>query len=241
MAKDHEANATTAGLPNTKRKAAEMDYISTSEVKLDDDPNNAIQVLGQKGAAKSSIMVTKTMPKKIKMEASDSSFQTQAILMQTHFNNLDLPMDLHKNQKWRREVIPTLILWAGNQENTFSISKQEICNALQEIIPVIYLILKNTANTICPNSPMVSVASQCLCDWRHGFASAVVAQLSTFFLKPYDPSPKSTAQLLLNQFTFLYEDLDVTVPDKAFHSVFVQQLLATVKARGVQGAPNQLL
>ncbi|KIK17794.1 hypothetical protein PISMIDRAFT_14818 [Pisolithus microcarpus 441] len=159
MAKDHEANATTAGLTNIKRKVTKMDDISTSEVKLDDDLNNAIHVLGWKGAVKSSIMVTKTMPKKIKMEASGSSFQTQAIPMQTCFNNSDLPTDMHKNQKWRREDVPMLILWAGNQENTFSITKQEICDTLQEIIPVVYPILKNTANTILPNSPMVSVSA----------------------------------------------------------------------------------
>ncbi|KAI6021330.1 hypothetical protein BKA83DRAFT_4126225 [Pisolithus microcarpus] len=160
MAKDHEANATTAGLTNIKRKVTKMDDISTSEVKLDDDLNNAIHVLGWKGAVKSSIMVTKTMPKKIKMEASGSSFQTQAIPMQTCFNNSDLPTDLHKNQKWRREDVPMLILWAGNQENTFSITKQETCDTLQEIIPVVYPILKNTANTILPNSPMVSVLTK---------------------------------------------------------------------------------
>ncbi|KAI5997455.1 hypothetical protein EDD15DRAFT_2528599 [Pisolithus albus] len=225
MAKDHEADPAAAGLANIKRKATEMDYISTSEVELDDDPNSTIRVSGQKGAAKSSITVTKTMPKKIKMEASNSSIQTQAVPTQTRFNNSDLPMDLHKNQKWRREVIPTLILWAGNQENTFNITKQEICDTLREIIPVVYPMLKNTTNSILPNLPMVSVASQRLCDWRHGFASAAVAQVSAFFLKPLDLSPKSTAQLLLDQFTFLYEDLDVTVPDKAFRSVFVQQLL----------------
>ncbi|KIK26892.1 hypothetical protein PISMIDRAFT_8672 [Pisolithus microcarpus 441] len=162
MAKDREANTAAAGLANIKRKATEMDYILTSEVKVDDDPNNTICVSGWKGAVKLSITVTKTMPKKIKMEASNLSIQTQAIPTQTCFNNSDLPMDLHKNQKWRREVIPTLILWAGNQESTFNITKQEICNTLQEIIPVVYPILKNTANSILPNSPMVSVLQHVL-------------------------------------------------------------------------------
>ncbi|KAI6123710.1 hypothetical protein EDD16DRAFT_1700475 [Pisolithus croceorrhizus] len=228
MAKDCEANTAAAGLANTKRKVTEMDYVSTSEVELDDDLNdvdNSIHVLGWKGAVKPSIMVTKTIPKKIKMEASDSSIQTQAVPMQACFNNSDLPMDLHKNQKWRREVIPMLILWARNQENTFNITKQDICDTLQEIIPVVYPMLKNTTSTILPNSPMVSMASQHLCDRRHSFASAAVVQLSAFFLKPHDPLPKSTVPLLLDCFTFLYKDFDVTVPDKAFCSVFMQQLL----------------
>ncbi|KAI6007822.1 hypothetical protein EDC04DRAFT_2907603 [Pisolithus marmoratus] len=236
MSKDCKANNTATELVNVKRKAAELEYISSSEVEMDDgtydDHNhigNAIHVLEHKGVVKPSIMVTKTVPKKIKMEGShvvsDSLNWMEAISAQAHLNNMDLPSGLHKDQKWRREVIPMLILWAGNQDDKFNITKQDVCHALQEIISVVYPTLKNTSSTILLNSPMVAVASQHLCDWRHGFTSAVVAQLATFSLNPYDPSPKATAQLLLDQFMFLYEDLDATSPEKAFHSVFVQQLL----------------
>lgn len=189
-------------------------------------------------------MVTKTVPKKIKTEtseslstltatsaskgsrvASGSSNQMDTVSVQARFNSADLPLGLHKDQKWRREVVPTLILWAGNQDDAFNITKQDVCHALREIISVVYPTLKNVSSTILPNSPMVAVASQRLCDWRHGFASTAVAQLGAFFLNPHDPLPKATAQVLLDHFTFLYEDLDATLPEKAFHSVFVQQLL----------------
>ncbi|KAI6156936.1 hypothetical protein BKA82DRAFT_25941 [Pisolithus tinctorius] len=251
MAKDYEANDPAARLANVKRKVAKLEYVSTSEVEGNgvndncDNLDDAICVLGHKNAvAKSRVMVTKGMPKKIKIQAcdsmsslsatstskrsivaSDSSSQVQTIPAQVHFNNSDLPSDLHKDQKWKREVIPMLILWAGNQEDAFNIAKQDICGALQEIMPVVYPILKNMAGSILPSSPMVSVVSQRLCDWRHGFASTAVAQLIAFFLNPQDPSPADTAKVLLDHFTFLYEDLDMTVPEKAFHSVFVQQLL----------------
>ncbi|KAI6138232.1 hypothetical protein EDD17DRAFT_1516926 [Pisolithus thermaeus] len=184
----------------------------------------------RKGPVKSSVSVTKTVPKKIKTEASeslstltttsaskvsrvasDSSNQMDAASAQARFNSADLPSGLHKDQKWRREVVPTLILWAGNQDDAFNITKQDICHALREIISVVYPTLKNVSSTILPNSPMVAVAT--------------VAQLAAFFLNPHDPSPKVTAQVLLDHFTFLYEDLDATSPEKAFRSVFVQQLL----------------
>ncbi|KAI6094798.1 hypothetical protein EDD16DRAFT_1721360 [Pisolithus croceorrhizus] len=163
-----------------------------------------------------------TSASKVSRVASDSSNQMDAASAQARFNSADLPSGLHKDQKWRREVVPTLILWAGNQDDAFNITKQDICHALREIISVVYPTLKNVSSTILPNSPM---ASQRLCDWRHGFASAAVAQLAAFFLNPHDPSPKVTAQVLLDHFTFLYEDLDATSPEKAFRSVFVQQLL----------------
>ncbi|KAI6013717.1 hypothetical protein BKA83DRAFT_4500097 [Pisolithus microcarpus] len=245
MSKDCETDNVVTGPANVKRKAAKLEYISSSEIELDngvyDDGNSATCAPEHKGVVKSSIMVTKTVPKKIKMEtskslstltatsaskgshvASGSLNQMDAISVQACFNSADLPLGLHKDQKWRREVIPTLILWAGNQDDAFNITKQDICHALQEIISVVYPTLKNVSSTILPNSPM---ASQCLCDWRHGFASTAVAQLGAFFLNPHDPLPKATTQVLLDHFTFLYEDLDATLPEKAFCSVFVQQLL----------------
>ncbi|KIO09198.1 hypothetical protein M404DRAFT_22387 [Pisolithus tinctorius Marx 270] len=261
MAKDYEANDPATRLANVKRKVAELEYVSTSEVEgngVDDNCDNlddATRVLGHKNAvAKSHITVTKGMPKKIKIQAcdsmsslsatstskrsivaSDSLSQVQTVPAQVHFNNSDLPSDLHKDQKWKREVIPTLILWAGNQEDAFNITKQDICRALQEIMPVIYPILKNMAGSILPSSPMVSVASQCLCDWRHGFASAAIVQLIAFFLNPQDPLPADTAKVLLDHFTFLYEDLDMTVPEKAFCSIFVQQLLLSSHLTATKG------
>ncbi|KAI6159026.1 hypothetical protein EDD17DRAFT_1762951 [Pisolithus thermaeus] len=245
MSKDCEVDNAVTGPANVKRKAAELEYISSSEIELDDgvydDHDSATHARERKGPVKSSVSVTKTVPKKIKTEASeslstltttsaskvshvasDSSNQMDAASAQARFNSADLPSGLHKDQKWRREVVPTLILWAGNQDDAFNITKQDICHALREIISVVYPTLKNVSSTILPNSPM---ASQRLCDWRHGFASAAVAQLAAFFLNPHDPSPKVTAQVLLDHFTFLYEDLDATSPEKAFRSVFVQQLL----------------
>ncbi|KAL4075117.1 hypothetical protein V8B97DRAFT_1867419, partial [Scleroderma yunnanense] len=105
------------------------------------------------------------------------------------------------------------------------ISKQDICSILQKIIPIVYLVLKNTTSSIDVNLNMVSVVSQHLCNWRHGFASAAVTQLTTFFLNPPDPSLQDTVQLKLEHFVFLYEDLNPSDPEKAFLSVFVQQLL----------------
>ncbi|KAI6095237.1 hypothetical protein EDD16DRAFT_1721001 [Pisolithus croceorrhizus] len=241
MSKDCEVDNAVTGPANVKRKAAELEYISSSEIELDDGAHIPHTSLFFSLHFQSSVSVTKTVPKKIKTEASeslstltttsaskvsrvasDSSNQMDAASAQARFNSADLPSGLHKDQKWRREVVPTLILWAGNQDDAFNITKQDICHALREIISVVYPTLKNVSSTILPNSPM---ASQRLCDWRHGFASAAVAQLAAFFLNPHDPSPKVTAQVLLDHFTFLYEDLDATSPEKAFRSVFVQQLL----------------
>ncbi|KIK17696.1 hypothetical protein PISMIDRAFT_14942 [Pisolithus microcarpus 441] len=247
MSKDCKTDNVVTGPANVKRKAAKLEYISSSEIELDngvyDDGNSATCAPEHKGVVESSIMVTKTVPKKIKMETSESLStltatsaskgshvvsgslnQMDAISVQAHFNSADLPLGLHKDQKWRREVVLTLILWAGNQDDVFNITKQDVCHALWEIISVVYPTLKNISSTILPNSPMVA-ASQRLCDWRHGFASTAVAQLGAFFLNPHDPSPKATAQVLLDHFMFLYEDLDATLPEKAFHSVFMQQLL----------------
>ncbi|KAL4071375.1 hypothetical protein V8B97DRAFT_2044816 [Scleroderma yunnanense] len=194
-------------------------------------------------------MVTNNTPKKIKMDPYDSLSSLLSLLSKTPFpasthagtpshscfNIDDLLDNLHKDPKWHKGVILMLILWAGNQDNAFNISKQDISNTLQEIILVVYPVLKNTVSSIHANSAMVSMLSQCLCDWRHGFASTAVAQLTAFFLNPPDPSPQDTMQLLLEHFAFLYEDLDSNDPDKAFCSVFVQQLLLTSHLNAMKG------
>ncbi|KAI5996479.1 hypothetical protein F5J12DRAFT_958066 [Pisolithus orientalis] len=191
MAKDCEVNDPATRLTNVKRKVAELEYVSTCDVEgngINDNCSNlddAIHVLGHKNAVPS---LSATSTSKRSIIASNSSSQVQTIPVQVHFNNSDLPLDLHKDQKWKREVILTLILWAGNQEDAFNITKQDICGALQETMLVIYPILKNMAGSILPSLPMVSV-----------------------------------------------RNLDMTAPEKAFHSVFVQQLLLSSHLTATKG------
>ncbi|KAL4063821.1 hypothetical protein J3A83DRAFT_4192417 [Scleroderma citrinum] len=182
-----------------------------------------------------SITVTNNAPKKIKMDPYDSLSSLLSLSSKMpfpvsthagtpshgHFNIGNLPDNLHKDSKWHKGVIPTLILWARNQDDAFNISKQDISNTLQEIIPVVYPVLKNTVSSIHTNSAMVSVVT--------------VVQLTAFFLNPLDPSPQDTMQLLLEYFAFLYEDLDSNDPDKAFCSVFMQQLLLTSHLNAMKG------
>ncbi|KAL4078067.1 hypothetical protein J3A83DRAFT_4410332 [Scleroderma citrinum] len=259
LAEDYETNPTSMGLTSTKWKLPN-DYISSSEAELSNTADNkhiyldnAIQAQqAQQGGhttVQTSIMVTNNTPKKIKMDPYNSLSSLLSLLSKTPFPvsthagtpshgcfNIDnLPDNLHKDPKWCKGVIPTLILWAGNQDNAFNISKQDISNTFQEIILVVYPVLKNTVSSIHANSAMVSMLSQHLCDWRHGFASAAIAQLTTFFLNPPDPLPQDTMQLLLECFAFLYKDLDSNDPDKAFCSVFMQQLLLTSHLNATKG------
>ncbi|KAI6153005.1 hypothetical protein BKA82DRAFT_4011403 [Pisolithus tinctorius] len=238
-----EANDTAARLANVKGKVAKMEYVSTSEVWGDgindnyDNSDNAICVCGHKNVMTKLPGAFQRRSRyelpylKRSIVASDLSSQVQTVPAQVHFNNSDLPLDLHKDQKWKREVILMLILWAGNQEDAFNIAKQDIYRALQEIMLVIYPLLKNTASSILPSPPVVS---QHLCDWRHGSASAAIV---ASFPNPQDPLPTNTAKLLLDHyhFTFLYEDLNMTVPEKAFHSIFVQQLLLSSHLTATKG------
>ena len=130
-----------------------------------------------------SIAVTDAAPKKIKINPSnslsslsslssnmpfavgmksrdDSPSQSLADPACDDFKSGDsIPSNLHRDQNWRKEVIPTLILWAGNQDDPFNISKQDICEVLQKIMLFVYPMLKNTASSIHINSAMVSVGS----------------------------------------------------------------------------------
>jgi len=78
-------------------------------------------------------------------------------------------------------------------------------------------------------------AYQRLCEWRHGIGSAALALFTSFFAGMADDAIEHTAQQLLEKFTFLYEDFNITEPDKAFRSDFITQLLATTHLCSIKG------
>ena len=55
----------------------------------------------------------------------------------SRFTNNDLPAILLSNRKWLKKVLPTLLLWLGDQPNVWSVPERDLILALREIIKVI--------------------------------------------------------------------------------------------------------
>ena len=55
----------------------------------------------------------------------------------SRFTNNNLPSILLSNRKWSKKVLPTLLLWLGDQPNVWSVPERDLIHALREIIKVI--------------------------------------------------------------------------------------------------------
>lgn len=80
-------------------------------------------------------------------------------------------------------------------------------------------------------------ANQRLCDWRHNIGSTALTIIMTFLqCADSDVEARDMADMLLESFAFLYQDLDASKPQNAFRSQFMLQLLNMAHLQYVNGA-----
>ncbi|KAG6369528.1 hypothetical protein JVT61DRAFT_14277, partial [Boletus reticuloceps] len=80
-------------------------------------------------------------------------------------------------------------------------------------------------------------AYQRVCDWRHNIGSTAVSIVINFLqCADSDHEVRDMADMLLEDFSFLYEDLDASCAKKAFRSTFLLQLLNTAHLQSIDGA-----
>ncbi|KAF8119396.1 hypothetical protein EV363DRAFT_1103259, partial [Boletus edulis] len=129
------------------------------------------------------------------------------------------------DSKWQRVLMPTLLLWAGGTDDVWSISRPAIVYALPLMIDSREELDSSTMD-FTTQGAIVSVAYQRLCDWRHNVGSTAMAIIMSFLqCADTDDEIRDMADMLLDDFSFLYEDLDASSPKKAFRSNFLLQLL----------------
>ncbi|KAI6025196.1 hypothetical protein BKA83DRAFT_4491939 [Pisolithus microcarpus] len=129
----------------------------------------------------------------------------------------------------------TLLLWVGDQLNIWSIPEDNIVHALREIIKVMYPTFM-ALDDICPNTPIFSIASQCLSRWRHSLGSTAIALLDCYFASDLNTDIEQMCEASLCKCALTYEDLDSSNLDKAFHGAFILQLLANAHLHSCAGS-----
>ena len=76
-----------------------------------------------------------------------------------------------------------------------------------------------------------------ICDWRHNIGSTAIAIMISFLTSADNQQEvKDMADILLESFSFLYEDLNTSDAKKAFCSTFILQLLSTTHLQAINGA-----
>ncbi|KAF8838297.1 hypothetical protein BDN67DRAFT_982608 [Paxillus ammoniavirescens] len=85
------------------------------------------------------------------------------------------------------------------------------------------------------NFPIVVVAYQHLCEWRHGVGSTTLALMINFFTKFEADEIQEMSAMLLERLVFLYEGLNHDNPSKAFWSHLMIELLTATHLQSTKG------
>jgi hypothetical protein len=166
------------------------------------------------------------------------------------YRNCDLPPQC-QDQWWPKHFLPTVYLWAGSQDDLWQFTDAPLVDALQHIFDVVYpdLRYKVTAQgsvfgvvslaiffiTLLLTHHHLNQATQRLAEWRSNFGSTGLAIMIDFFARNKDTDPKDLSEALLDDFVFLYEDMDCSDSMKAFRSLFMLQLFATAHLHSIVG------
>ncbi|KAG1806709.1 uncharacterized protein HD556DRAFT_1303115 [Suillus plorans] len=147
------------------------------------------------------------------------------------YRNSDLPPQC-QDQRWPKHFLSTLYLWAGSQNDLWQFADTSLVEALQCIFDVIYPDLQYK---VTAQGSVFGVATQRLAEWRSNFGSTGLAIMIDFFARNEDTHPKDLSEALMEEFVFLFEDLDYSDKMKAFRSPFMIQLFATAHLHSIVG------
>lgn len=89
-------------------------------------------------------------PKKTKLESSARSVHTSGvpdtkpgqIKTRSAYRNIDLPAAVQADQRWTKKFFPTIMLWAGNYDDIWSILDDVLLHHVQLIFDAVYKELK---------------------------------------------------------------------------------------------------
>ncbi|KAG1805293.1 hypothetical protein EV424DRAFT_1579442 [Suillus variegatus] len=147
------------------------------------------------------------------------------------YRNSDLPPQC-QDQRWPKHFLSTLYLWAGSQNDLWQFADTSLVEALQCIFDVVYPDLQYK---VTAQGSVFGVATQHLAEWHSNFSSTGLAIMIDFFAQNEDTHPKDLSEALMEEFVFLFEDLDYSDKMKAFRSPFMIQLFATAHLHSIVG------
>ncbi|KAI5997712.1 hypothetical protein EDC04DRAFT_2977780 [Pisolithus marmoratus] len=253
-----ELNVATQSLK--QKHAAEDDGDTASDFELDTEVGDTEDLMmdGPRTTAQTSLMVIEPTPSKttkakkvvhlksISISASGSSVGGDVAVshsdttLSTKLKGKAMKLDLlpllqnDHDYKFAKNVLPSLLLWYGNEGNVWSISEEDIIHVLKAIIRVVYPMF-DRFDEIHHGMAIYGLTIQRLTHWWHNFASTAVVLILDFFKENTDLNIETFCDILLEDQAFAYEDLDTNDSTKAFRSSLVLELLGTVHLQQVDG------
>ena len=88
---------------------------------------------------------------------------------QIHYLNGNLPYELQEDRKWMKQILPALIMWAGNQPDPWIITDQNLVGVLHAIIVCVVPHFQDLSvvTILFPHrSILLFTHTRCLLTWR---------------------------------------------------------------------------
>ncbi|KAI6146851.1 hypothetical protein BKA82DRAFT_32087 [Pisolithus tinctorius] len=146
------------------------------------------------------------------------------------FINANLPEELQEDRRWSKQMLPTLLMWAGSFPDPWAIPDLELMTALRIIMTSL---VSDFNSHVCPGMPTFMLATWQLGLWHSNFSSTAITLIAHFLASdPDDDAQSATAvrwtcnELIDGLLSFLYQDLDATNLAHAYQSHFILQLFA---------------
>ncbi|KAI6016537.1 hypothetical protein EDC04DRAFT_2945795 [Pisolithus marmoratus] len=218
-----ELNVATQSLK--QKHAAEDDGDTASDFELDTEVGDTEDLMmdGPRTTAQTSLMVIEPTPSK-----------TTKAKKVVHLKSISISASGSSVGGDVANVLPSLLLWYGNEGNVWSISEEDIIHVLKAIIRVVYPMF-DRFDEIHHGMAIYGLTIQRLTHWWHNFASTAVVLILDFFKENTDLNIETFCDILLEDQAFAYEDLDTNDSTKAFRSSLVLELLGTVHLQQVDG------
>ncbi|KAI6006145.1 hypothetical protein EDC04DRAFT_2611534 [Pisolithus marmoratus] len=226
--------------PGLKWKhVAEDEGDITSDLELDTEMEDVEDVMmeGSHVTAQTALMVIE--PTLIKTKAKRVAHLKSHSISAGVFSKatkLDLPPLLCNdcNHKFTKNILPSLLLWYGDEANIWSISKENLVHVLKAIIWVVDPMF-DKFDEIHHGMAIYGLTIKWLTHWQHNFASTVIVLVLDFFKENPNLGVETFCNILLEKQAFTYEDLDTSDSAKPFCSSLVLKLLSTAHLQQVDG------
>ncbi|KAH0834699.1 hypothetical protein J3R83DRAFT_10226 [Lanmaoa asiatica] len=142
-------------------------------------------------------------------------------------SNLPPPLQDDPEDKWSNIVLPSLLLWCGDQANVWTVADSDLTHVLIAIIRHVYPSFNLTHNDVKHGSVIYNLACQRLARWRNTMGNSAT-HIVKAFLKENSiegiTAMQMATQLLQGQ-AFAYEKFDSTDQPSAFQSPPLLELL----------------
>ncbi|KAH0834165.1 hypothetical protein J3R83DRAFT_11471 [Lanmaoa asiatica] len=171
----------------------------------------------------------------------DASASLETPISKAKSTKGDLPPLLQDDpdDKWSNIILPTLLLWFGDQQCIWSIPDDELTRVLVAIVKHVYRSksVSELQHEIRHGSAIYNLANQRLTRWRNMMGTVAIRIAQTYLScnSTEDMTSAELVALLLDEQAFAYENFDYNDKPTAFLSPLLLELLGTTHLQDIQG------